>query len=54
MDTSWLEYCATDAQVSESDADERYARLKDEHMPDSRMKRIFRDHHTGKLLREED
>ena len=41
---------ATDAQASESDADERYAHLKDERMPDGRMKRIFRDRETGEII----
>ena len=41
---------ATDAQTSESDADERYAHLKDERMPDGRMKRIFRDRQTGEII----
>ena len=50
MDTSWLKYCATDAQASQSDADERYAHLKDERMPDGRMKRIFRDRETGEII----
>ncbi|RKU28519.1 oxidoreductase [Candidatus Poribacteria bacterium] len=41
---------ATDPQASESDADERYAHLKDERMPDGRMKRIFRDRQTGEII----
>ena len=41
---------ATDAQASQSDADERYAHLKDERMPDGRMKRIFRDRETGEII----
>ena len=40
----------TDAQADKSDADERYAHLKDELMPDGRMKRIFRDRETGKII----
>ena len=40
----------TDAQASKSDADERYAHLKDERMPDGRMKRIFRDRETGEII----
>ena len=39
-----------DAQASQSDADERYAHLKDERMPDGRMKRIFRDRETGEII----
>ena len=39
-----------DAQASQSDADERYAHLKDERMPDGRMKRIFRDRQTGEII----
>ena len=39
-----------DAQTTESDADERYAHLKDERMPDGRMKRIFRDRETGQII----
>ena len=41
---------AADAQTGESDADERYAHLKDERMPDGRMKRIFRDRQTGEII----
>ena len=41
---------ATEAQASQSDADERYAHLKDERMPDGRMKRIFRDRETGEII----
>ena len=41
---------AADAQADESDADERYAHLKDERMPDGRMKRIFRDRETGQII----
>ena len=41
---------AADAQASQSDADERYAHLKDERMPDGRMKRIFRDRQTGEII----
>ena len=41
---------ATDAQAGQSDADERYAHLKDERMPDGRMKRIFRDRETGEII----
>ena len=40
----------TDAQSDKSDADERYAHLKDELMPDGRMKRIFRDRETGEII----
>ena len=40
----------TDAQVTQSDADERYAHLKDERMPDGRLKRIFRDRQTGEII----
>ena len=40
----------TDAQASQSDADERYAPLKEERMPDGRMKRIFRDRETGQII----
>ena len=39
-----------DAQARHSDADERYAHLKDERMPDGRMKRIFRDRETGEII----
>ena len=39
-----------DAEASPSDADERYAHLKDERMPDGRMKRIFRDRETGEII----
>lgn len=39
-----------DVQESASDADERYAHLKDERMPDGRMKRIFRDRETGEII----
>ncbi len=39
-----------DAQAEKSDADERYAHLKDERMPDGRMKRIFRDRETGEII----
>ncbi len=39
-----------DAQTSQSDADERYAPLKSERMPDGRMKRIFRDRETGEII----
>ena len=41
---------AADAQTSQSDADERYAPLKSERMPDGRMKRIFRDRETGQII----
>ena len=41
---------AADAQAGPSDADERYAHLKDERMPDGRMKRIFRDRETGEII----
>ena len=40
----------TDAEQGKSDADERYAHLKDELMPDGRMKRIFRDRETGEII----
>ncbi len=40
----------TDTQSDKSDADERYAHLKDELMPDGRMKRIFRDRETGEII----
>ncbi len=40
----------TDTQADKSDADERYAHLKDELMPDGRMKRIFRDRETGEII----
>ena len=39
-----------DAQTAQSDADERYAPLKSERMPDGRMKRIFRDRETGEII----
>ncbi|MDE0326510.1 MAG: Gfo/Idh/MocA family oxidoreductase [Candidatus Poribacteria bacterium] len=39
-----------DAQASQSDADEQYALLKEERMPDGRMKRIFRDRETGQII----
>ncbi len=39
-----------DAHPVQSDADERYAHLKDERMPDGRMKRIFRDRETGEII----
>ena len=41
---------AADAQTSPSDTDERYAHLKDERMPDGRLKRIFRDRETGEII----
>ena len=41
---------AADAQASPSDTDERYAHLKDERMPDGRLKRIFRDRETGEII----
>ncbi len=41
---------AADAQAGPSDADERYAHLKDERMPDGRLKRIFRDRETGEII----
>ena len=40
----------TDAQTAQSDADERYAPLKSERMPDGRMKRLFRDRETGEII----
>ncbi|RKU12877.1 oxidoreductase [Candidatus Poribacteria bacterium] len=39
-----------DAQAGKSDTDERYAHLKDERMPDGRMKRIYRDRETGEII----
>ena len=39
-----------DTQTRQADADERYAHLKDERMPDGRMKRIFRDRETGEII----
>ena len=39
-----------DARASQADADERYAHLKDERMPDGRMKRIYRDRETGEII----
>ncbi|MDE0637720.1 MAG: Gfo/Idh/MocA family oxidoreductase [Candidatus Poribacteria bacterium] len=39
-----------DAQAGKPDADERYAHLKDERMPDGRMKRIYRDRETGEII----
>ena len=40
----------TDTPEIKSDADERYAHLKDERMPDGRMKRIYRDRETGEII----
>ncbi len=40
---------AVDTQADQSD-DERLAHLKDELMPDGRMKRIFRDRETGEII----
>ncbi len=39
---------AVDTQADQSD--DRYAHLKDELMPDGRMKRIFRDRDTGEII----
>ncbi len=39
-----------DPQTGKSDTDERYAHLKDERMPDGRMKRIYRDTETGEII----
>ena len=41
---------AADAQEVKSDADDQYALLKEERMPDGRMKRIFRDRETGQII----
>lgn len=41
---------ANEAQASQVNADERYAHLKDERMPDGRMKRIYRDLKTGEII----
>lgn len=47
----WRGEVETDAaQIVQSDADERYAHLKDERMPDGRMKRIYRDRETGEII----
>ena len=47
----WRGEVETDtAQAAQSDADERYAHLKDERMPDGRMKRIYRDRETGEII----
>ena len=47
----WRDTAETaDTQSSQSNADERYAHLKDERMPDGRMKRIFRDRETGEII----
>ena len=40
----------TEAEAGKSDADERFAHLKDERMPDGRMKRIYRDRETGEII----
>ena len=49
--TDWRGEAETDdAQAGKPDADERYAHLKDERMPDGRMKRIFRDRETGEII----
>ncbi len=40
----------SDAQTTQPDADERYALLKNERMPDGRTKRIFRDTQTGDIV----
>ena len=49
--TDWRGEAETDdTQAGKSDADERYAHLKDERMPDGRMKRIFRDRETGEII----
>ena len=39
-----------DAQAGPSDADEQYAHLKDERMPDGRLKRIYRNRETGEII----
>lgn len=39
-----------DMHASRTDADERLAHLKDERMPDGRMKRIYRDRQTGEII----
>ncbi len=39
-----------EAEAGKSDADERFAHLKDERMPDGRMKRIYRDRETGEII----
>jgi len=39
-----------DVHSGQSDEDERYAHLKDERMPDGRMKRIYRDRETGEII----
>ena len=41
---------ADETQASHADADERYAHLKDELMPDGRTKRIYRDRETGEII----
>ena len=41
---------AAEAEAGKSDVDERYAHLKDERMPDGRMKRIYRDRETGEII----
>ncbi len=41
---------AEEAQTDTADAEERYAHLKDERMPDGRMKRIYRDRETGEII----
>ena len=49
--TDWRGEAETDdVQSGKSDSDERYAHLKDERMPDGRMKRIFRDRETGEII----
>ncbi|MDE0313300.1 MAG: Gfo/Idh/MocA family oxidoreductase [Candidatus Poribacteria bacterium] len=49
--TDWRGEVETDdAQAGKPNADERYAHLKDERMPDGRMKRIFRDRETGEII----
>lgn len=49
--SDWRGEAETDeAQAGKSDADEQYAHLKDERMPDGRMKRIFRDRETGEII----
>lgn len=41
---------ADETEVGQTDADERYAHLKDELMPDGRTKRIYRDRETGEII----
>lgn len=44
------EAVAAEAESTDADADSRYALLKNERMPDGRMKRIFRDLETGQII----